>query len=281
MTGIFFQSIGKSIHAVVASLVRDIACFTPLAIILPYYLESKEAGTGIQGILFAAPIADLVAAIVILGLTNSFFSSLKKETTTQKENDIIMKPSCKGTIITIAREHGSAGKQIGKMVAQKLGIPFYYKEMTALAAQESGLDEIFISEINRNSPSVLHELYLSTNVIQQAVMAQEKIIREIADNGSCVIVGRAADYVLRDYEDVVRIFLYAPKDYRIKNIMEMYGDTKEEAISNIRHSDEARAAYYRNISGQIWGSAHNYDFCLDTSMGREKCADLICSYVKG
>lgn len=227
MTGVFFQSIGKSIHAVVASLVRDIACFTPLAIIIPYYLESKEAGTGIQGILFAAPIADLVAAIVNLGLTNSFFSSLKKETTTQKENDIIMKPSCKGTIITIAREHGSAGKQIGKMVAQ------------------------------------------------------EKIIREIADNGSCVIVGRAADYVLRDYEDVVRIFLYASKDYRIKNIMEMYGDTKEEAISNIRHSDEARAAYYRNISGQIWGSAHNYDFCLDTSVGREKCADLICSYVKG
>lgn len=85
-----------------------------------------------------------------------------------------MKPSKKGVIITIAREHGSSGKQIGKLVAEKLGIPFYYKEMTALAAQESGLDKEFISDINSNAPATLHSLYLSTEVVQQAIIAQDK-----------------------------------------------------------------------------------------------------------
>lgn len=281
MTAVFFQSIGKSVRAVVSSLIRDIVCFTPLAILLPHFLEKSEAGTGINGILFAAPLADLVAIVVILGLTISFFRELGKEGMAQDTTDCVIKPSHPGVIITIAREHGTAGKQIGKQVAERLNIPFYYKEMTALAAQESGLDKEFVSEINRNSPHVLHELYLSTNVVQQAVIAQEKIIRKIADNGTCVIVGRAADYVLRDYDNVVRIFIYAPKEYRVRRIMEMYGDTAEAAALNAKHSTEARAAYYRNISGQNWGEPHNYDICIDASAGREECVKLICDMVLG
>ena len=99
------------------------------------------------------------------------------------EETQVIKKSVPGVIITIAREHGSSGKQIGKLVFQKLCIPFYYKEMTALAAQESGLDKEFISDINSNAPTTLHSLYLSTEVIQQAVVAQDKVIRNIADNG--------------------------------------------------------------------------------------------------
>ena len=182
------------------------------------------------------------------------------------------------TIITIAREHGSAGKQIGKLVAEKMGIPFYYKEMTALAAQESGLSKEFVTDLNSKAPHVLHELYLSTNAVQQAVIAQEKIIRKIADNGACVIVGRAADYVLRDYENVVRVFIHAPKELCIQNIVEMYGDTREQAALNAKHSNEARAAYYRSISGKSWGDPHNYDLCIDASIGREKCAEIICDF---
>ena len=86
--------------------------------------------------------------------------------------------------------------------------------MTALAAQESGLDKEFISDINADSPAVLRELYLGTEVVRQAVAAQEKVIRKIADNGACVIVGRAADYVLREYPNAVRVFLYAPMEFR-------------------------------------------------------------------
>lgn len=282
MTAVFFQSIGKSTYAVISSVVRDILCFTPLALFLPKLLEHTESGMGINGILYAAPISDLVAVVVILVLTVSFFRTLNKDIAENEQETLAIKPSQSGVIITIAREHGTAGKQIGKQVAKQLGLPFYYKEMTALAAQESGLSKEFISELNENAPSMLHDLYLSTNVVQQAVIAQEKIIREIADHGACVIVGRAADYVLRDYDNVLRVFIHAPKEYRVKNIMEMYGDTEEKAAMHAKHSDDARAAYYRNISGRSWRDMHNYDITIDASMGRETCAELICAlYEKG
>ena len=276
MTAVFFQSIGKSVHAVVASLIRDIVCFTPLALLLPAILEKNTAGSGINGILFAAPISDIVAVIVILCLTIPFFRELKKAEELEVNEHRSIKPSAPGPIITIAREHGTAGKQIGALVAQRLGIPFYYKEMTALAAQESGLDKDFLAGLNEDSPNMLYDLYLSTNVVQHAVIAQEKVIRTIADNGSCVIVGRAADHVLRDYDNVVRVFIHAPKEYRINKIMEMYGDNREDAARNVRHSDVARSGYYRNISGHNWTDPHNYHLCLDASIGTEACVDAIC-----
>lgn len=111
-------------------------------------------------------------------------------------------------------------------------------------------------------------------------MAQDKVIRKIADNGSCVIVGRAADHVLRNYENVVRIFIYAPAEYRIRRVMEVYGDSEEEAKKNIRRSDEARAAYYHIISGLHWGNAHNYDLLIDSSIGIKNCAAAVCEYVE-
>ncbi len=271
MSSIFFQAVGKPVHAVISSMIRDIVCFIPLIIILPMRF-------GIEGILFAAPAADFIAMIVAAALTVTFMKSLKKDTTPQESRAVIA-PSQKGVIITIAREHGSSGKQIGKVVAEKLGIPFYYKEMTALAAQESGLDKEFISDINANSPSLMHDLYLSTQVIQQAITAQDKIIRKIADNGSCVIVGRAADYV-REYENVVRVFIYAPKEYRMKRIMKIYGDTKEESKKSIHRSDTARASYYKNITGQDWNNPHNFDLSVNSDIGIDKCAEVICNYIK-
>ena len=273
MTSIFFQAVGKPIRAVIASMIRDIVCFIPLIFIYPIVFG------GVEAILFAAPSADLLAMIVAMALTVPFLKSLKASTTEEK-SEVALKPSKKGVIITIAREHGSSGKHIGKLVAERLGIPFYYKEMTALAAQEGGLDKEFISDINANSPTHLHSLYLSTDVVQQAVQAQDKVIRKIADNGSCVIVGRAADYVLRDYEDVVRIFIYAPEDYRIKRVMEIYGDSAEDATKNVRRSDEARASYYKNISEQIWGDRQNYELMLDSSIGVDASVDTICTYIQ-
>lgn len=193
---------------------------------------------------------------------------------------VALKPSKPGVIITIAREHGSSGKQIGKLAAQKLGIPFYYKEMVALAAHESGLDREFISDIHKNAPDAMRDLYLSSQVVQRAIAAQDRIIRRIADNGSCVIVGRAADYVLREHKNVVRVFVHAPLDYRIRRVMEVYGDTLREAKRNIRHSDKARASYYRHISGRRWGDAENYELTVDSSAGLEETAAIIVAYAR-
>lgn len=272
MNSIFLQAVGQPVKATVASLVRDLVCFVPLVCILPRFF-------GIEGILYAAPVADCIAVVVTAILILAFFRSMKKASASSPEGEAFLKPSRPGSIVTIAREHGSAGKQIGKEVAQRLGIPFYYKEMTALAAQESGLDKEFVSDINADSPVVLREAYLGSEAVRQAVAAQEKVIRRIAENGSCVIVGRAADYVLRDYRNVVRIFLYAPTEYRVKKVSEMYGDSSAEAQRQIKRSDAARAAYYRNASGLTWGDVHNYDLCLDASLGVEKTAETVCAFL--
>ena len=245
MNSIFFQAVGRPVHAVIASMIRDVVCFTPLILLLPLINPDVEM------ILFAAPISDVIAMVVTAFLSVSFIKSLHAPMVSDNE-EAVLKPSRPGVIITIAREHGSSGKQVGKIVAEKLGIPFYYKEMTALAAKDSGLDREFIADINTNSPAVLHSLYLSTEVIQRAVAAQEKVIKRIAEQGSCVIVGRAADYVLRDDPNLLRVFVYAPDEFRIGRIMEVYGDTRELAKKHIRRSDEARASYYKNISGKTW-----------------------------
>lgn len=273
MSSIFFQAVGKPVFAIIASLIRDIVCFIPLICVLPIFY-------GIEGILWAAPAADLIAMIVAAALTIVYMRSLKASKPAEAaEEEHVIKPSVPGVIITIGREHGSSGKQIGKLVAEKLGIPFYYKEMTAIAAQESGLDKEFVSDINANSPNILHDLYLSTNVIQQAVAAQDKVIRKIADNGRCVIVGRAADYVLREYDNVVKIFVHAPEEYKVKRIMEVYGDSEEAAKAAVRRSDKARGAYYKNVTGQNWGDAVNYDLCVNSSVGIEKSVEVILNYL--
>ena len=158
-------------------------------------------------------------------------------------------------------------------------IPFYYKEVTAIAAEESGLDKEFISDINKNSPMLLRDLYLTKNAVGAAVIAQHKIIERIAENGSCVIVGRAADDVLKEHPDVVRIFIKAPLKWRIERIMSVYNDSREQAEINIRRSDTARAAYYKNISGQEWGDESMYDFVVDSSQGINESVDKVLDYL--
>lgn len=273
MSSIFFQAVGKPFKAILASLIRDIVCFVPLIFTLPLLFN------GIDGILIAAPIADLIAMAIATTLTITYMKSLDKPVKSDVENAVIKK-STPGFIITIAREHGSGGKQIGKLLAEKLNIPFYCNEMMVLAAKLSGLDKEFITNIDDNSPSVLPSLYLGSSVVQQAVTAQHKIIRKIADEGSCVIVGRSADYILQDYNNLIKIFIYAKKDYKIKRIMKLYNDTYDEAKKYIKRSDEKRASYYNNISGLTWGDKDNYDLLIDSSIGIEKTVELLYTFIK-
>lgn len=281
MSSIFFQAVGKPFMAVIASLTRDIVCFVPLVILIPSIYERNQAGSGVNGILFAAPAADIIGMIVAVCLTIHYFKTMESNKNPEPvQENAVIRPSHKGVIITIAREHGSCGKRIAQLAAERMGIACYYKEITALAAQEIGLDRHFVSDINENSPEFLRSLYLSTSVVQQAIVAQEQIIRKIADFGSCVIVGRAADYVLSDYPDVVRIFIYAPKEYRVKKVMEMYGDTEEAGRKSIAQSDAARSAYYNSISGGEWGNPHGYHLCIDSSCGVDAAVNIICDYIK-
>lgn len=271
----FFQAIGMGIKSTFLSLLRQIFCLVPI-----FWAFSL---IGLNYTWLSFPISETLSGSVGLIMYGVQLRKWKGRGVSDKASGpaskAVIKPSHKGVIITIAREHGSSGKQIGKIVAERLGIPFYYKEMTALAAQESGLDKEFISDINANSPAVLHDLYMSTHVVQQAVAAQDRIIKKIADNGSCVIVGRSADYVLRNYPDVVKIFIYASDEVKIRRVCEEYGDDPQSAERNIRRADGARAAYYKNISGKLWGDRRNYDLLIDSSSGVEKCAEAICGFI--
>lgn len=271
MCSIFFQAVGKPINAAIVSLARDIIFFVPLVIILPNFM-------GVTGALWAAPVADVIGILVTIILLSVFFKNLNKEVASEKVENVAIQKSKPGVIITIAREHGSQGKEIGKLVAEQLGIPYYYKELTAIAAQESGLDKEFVSKLN-DTKNKMHDLYLTTSPVSFAVAAQEKVLKKIADEGSCVIVGRAADYVLRDNKNLVRIFIYASAEYRAKKVMEMYSDPEEEAYKNIAKSDKNRAGYYKIVSGEKWGSVNNYDLCIDSSIGVEKTAEAIVDYI--
>lgn len=267
----FLQSIGRAKAAVPLSVLRDILLIV-LAIAMPTRM-------GIMGILWSAPVADLIAMVITAAVVARVWKHLSQPDAAAEGSGTVLKQSRPGVIITIAREHGTAGKRIGQLVAEKLSLPCYYKEMTALAAQESGLSREFISGLNSDENAVMRELYLSTSAVRQAVAAQEKAINMIADQGSCVIIGRAADYVLRGREDLVRVFIHAPKDFRVKKVMEMYGDTETEGRKSVARSDSARSAYYKSVSGQEWGDIHQYELSVDSSIGAEKTAELICDYI--
>lgn len=269
---VLFQAVGKSVTSSVLTIVRTVCLFVPLA-----YLFSKF---GLTYFWLTYPVTDTIVGVLGFILSVRFFKNpYRAHNSKNQSKEAVIKPSEPGVIITIAREHGSSGKEIGRLVAEKLNIPFYYKEVTALAAEESGLDREFISDINRNSPALLRDLYLTKNAVGAAVIAQHKIIERIAKNGSCVIVGRAADFVLKDHTDVVRVFVKAPLEYRIERVMTVYGDTREDAERNIRRSDAARAAYYKNISGNEWGDEAMYNLILDSSIGVDKSVSAILNYL--
>lgn len=304
---VFFQAVGSSLKSSLLTVIRTVVLFVPLAYLFSRFglnwfwltYPVTEVITSLTGAYFyrqflnkdyvreteasgGKNITDVTAATHISAATAGADSTGSHDNIDNLDNpDIALKPSKPGVIITIAREHGSSGKQIGKCVANALGIPFYYKEMITLAAKESGLNREFISDIHKNSPDIMRDLYLSSNAVQYAIKAQDAIIREIAENGSCVIVGRAADYILKDYDNVVRIFIHASQDYRIQRVMDVYGDTPKEARVNIERSDKARASYYEHISGTHWGDARNYELTVDSSDGVEKTAQFIVRYITG
>lgn len=280
MSSIFFQSVGKPIFAMISSLTRDIICFIPVVIILPILFETRKTGSGIIGLLYAAPIADIIAFSITFVMTIIYFRTVTKSTILDQEDrnelleNVVIKASKPGVIITIAREHGSLGKQIGKVLAEKLNIPFYSKEVIALAADECGLSEEYILK-DKIKQAITYDLFLSKDSNIEAVEAQRRILHRIAKQGSCIIVGRAADYILKNDYNVFSIFIYAEEDVKIANVMKIYNDDKNEAIKHIKESNESRAKYYEYITQNKWTDVHNYSLCINSSEGIEAVVERL------
>ena len=198
-------------------------------------------------------------------------------------------------IITITRQYGSGGHDIGKLLSERLGIPFYDKELISLAAKKSGVSpEVFAQADERMSNSLLYTL--STGLYNygngfsamgdlpmndRLYILQHKIIKEKAEKEVFVVVGRCADYILKEYDNVVRVFVYADLDVRARRAVERQDIEASRARQAVSKVDKNRANYYSFYSGQRWGAPENYDLCLNsTKLSVEQAADLIIDYLK-
>lgn len=188
-------------------------------------------------------------------------------------------------VITIGREHGSGGRLIAQKVAEKLGIPLYDKKLIRMIAEDSGLSENYVeSAEKKRTSSFLYNIYFDSNnlpIDDQLFITQSNIIKQVAQEGPCVIVGRCGDYVLRDRDDCLKVFIYAPAEERMERVTNVYGEKTNDAKKYIEKYDRQRASYYNRFTEAKWGDPHNYHLMLNSTIGIDTIADYIVKLVLG
>lgn len=203
------------------------------------------------------------------------------------------------TVITIGRQFGSGGHDIGKLVAEKLGFTFYDKKLVEIAAKNSNISDETVKHIDEKATSSLlyslvsgsysirgmnGPLYYEMPLNDKLFIAQSDVIKSVATQENAVIVGRCADYVLDDVDDVqvINVFIYSPLEARIKRITNLYDLNEKQAKDKILKSDKQRKTYYSYYSNRDWGKMSNYDICINSGkIGIEESADMIVNFVKG
>ena len=198
----------------------------------------------------------------------------------------------KKNIITISRQFGSGGRTIGHLVAEKLGIPFYDKELVEQVALESGFAPKFVEEHGEHAPGKTLFSYAfapqGTPGIMNGLSTADFLwniqcgaILQLAEKGPCVIVGRNADYILKDRKDVFNAFIYADRDFRAERIVRLYGESEKTPKARLQEKDKRRNLNYQHYTGRTWGAAENYDICLNTAkIVVEEAADIIVSIIR-
>lgn len=188
----------------------------------------------------------------------------------------------KNRIITISREFGSGGRTIGRQAAEKLGIPCYDAELIQKLAEESGFSESYVKEAGEYTPHSFLSFALSNRAqgpTNEDVLwdLQYQVITELAEKGPCVIVGRCADYILRDKADCLKVFIHADMAFRAERIVKVYGEREQSPEQRLRDKDKRRAAYHRFYTDMKWGHAQNYHITLNSGvLGIDRCAEIIC-----
>ena len=186
-------------------------------------------------------------------------------------------------IVTISRQFGSGGRTVGKQLAVQHGIPCYDQELIEKLAQASGFTPEMVAKQQEASPYSSHWAFalsegqfMGASIQDQLWQLQRKIILELAEKESCVIVGRCADVILKDHADCLTAFIHAKKAKRAKRIVEVYGETEVAIEKRIRDKDKRRAVYYEFYTGQTWGLAENFHVALDSGeLGIERCVDIL------
>ena len=275
-SGIFFQAIGKSTKSAILSLSRQIVILIPAMLILSSIF-------GVNGVLYAGPVADglaFILAVTLLIIEMKHLSAGKINNNKVKEiateNAFTENP----IIITISREYGSGGRYIGKMIAQKLGIKLYDKEFVLKLADSTGLSTEYI-ENNEQRRKVLESLnngyYSGLTNADELFIRESELIKEVSQKESCVIVGRCADFILKDNKNVIKIFVDSSMENKVKRATTYYHLNNVNAKKEISRINKLRANHYKYYTEKDWNNPSNYDICINSdSLGVENCVDLIC-----
>ena len=272
-TSIVVQSLGNVKKATAVSFIRQIILFIPIALILCILCKK-----GIYGALYAGCISDSITFVISIFILLSEYKKLKDD-----NQDIIVtnenqKADYQGPkiVVTISREYGSGGRYVGKLLADRMHLPFYDKELISLAAKESGLSSAYIV---KNDEIMASSKYKDNND-DRLFVAEVKVIKDLAKH-SCVIVGRCSDYILKDTKNTLKVFLYSDMDSKIKRAVKYYGISKEKAEKKIESINKKREKHYKYYTDRAWKNPNNYDLMLNVDLlGVEKCVELIENIIK-
>ncbi len=281
--GIFFQAIGKSTKSAVISLSRQLLFLVPTMIGLGYAF-------GIDGLLYSGPVADTIGTIICTILIIIEIKSLNKlsnKDEEHKETDEEEQAEIKNAynidkhfVITISREYGSGGRYIAKLLAQKLGIKLYDEELIKIVREETGYSKEYIEE---NEQKRVGADFINDNAItteDKLFSIESNIIKDIYEKENCVIVGRCADYVLKDKKDVTNIFIYNSLENKMKRATKYYNIQEKNAEKHIKQINKQRANHYKHYTGREWGKLENYDICINSDyFGIDKSVDLIINII--
>lgn len=268
-TSIVIQSLGNVVKSTAVTFIRQIILLIPIALILAFAF-----GKGIYGVLYAGCIADILCFIITIFILKSEYKKLgvKETNVEERKEEAQMKYNGKHIVITISREYGSGGRFVGKLVAQKLGVPFYDKEIISLSAKQSGLSEMYIKKIDQRKKSAS---YVNNND-DRLFIAEQKVIEELAKKSSCVVVGRCADYILRNNNNTLKVFLYSDTESKKDRAVKYYGLKEEDALKEINKINKDRSKHYKFYTGREWRDFKNYDLLLNVDKyGVEKTAENI------
>ncbi len=276
-SGIFFQAVGKPAKSAFLTLSRQILFYIPASIILSKFY-------GVMGVLYAGPVTDglafIIAAILLAFETKKLGKVTNEETKVEQESREITEEK-EHIVITINREYGSGGRYVGELLAKKLGIKLYDKNLIMMVSGESGLSASYIEEKEQSIAGTLlanfnSQYYNNLTNDDNLFIAESNAIKEIAKRESCVIVGRCADYVLKDEDYVFKIFVYSDDEGKVQRAIKYYGLEEKNALKEINKINKAREKHYNHYTGSEWKDLEHYDFTINVDkFGIEKTVEII------
>lgn len=277
-SGIFFQAIGKPSKSAFLTLSRQILFFIPAAIVLSNIF-------GLMGVLYAGPVSDglafIIAVILLVLETKKLGNEAEVSENVEKKEENVINSDNTNIVITIAREYGSGGRYVGKLLSDMLGFKLYDKNLIQIVSNESGLSASYIEENEQNIHGNLlssfnTQYYNNLSNDDNLYIAESKAIEEIANRGSCVIVGRCSNYILKDNKNVINVFLYSDDEDKVKRAVKYYGLNEKNALKEINKINKARENHYKYYTNREWKDLQNYDVAINvSSYGAHETAKMI------